>query len=150
MKRGPNGIILLLLLFMALGLVLGGFLLYQQASNPLTRVEKQLVGSWLIAEGQEEEPGAGITLNSDRTFQSSDGQFFGHWRITSGELHIEYKGERNWLGNSWIEKMLSGLKSQTTNRNQFDLTYDSGKEGIKLTELSDGTVSTLIRAEEWR
>ena len=75
-------------------------------------------------------------------------QFFGHWAIDSGKLHIEYRGERNWVGNSWFEKLLSGMKSQPLNINEFDLTFDADSKSLKLTELSEGKVSNLILAGE--
>jgi hypothetical protein len=148
MSSTPNKVTVVLLFFFALGLLLGGSLLYRPQINLLTKTEKQFVGYWLHVEHQEEEPGAGITLKSDRAFQSNSRQFFGTWAVVSGKLQINYRGVRNWGGNSWPEKLLNGMQSQPLNRHQFDVAFSEEGRRLQLTALGDSTVSKLIRAAE--
>jgi len=145
MNSNPNKVLAVLLCFFALGLILATTLLYQRQFKPLTNVEKQLVGTWLHTKAQEEEPGAGITLKSDRAFLCNSQQFYGTWAVVSGKLHIDYRGVRNWIGNSWLEKIQNGMKSQPQNINQFDMTFGPDGSSLKLVASSDSTVSKLVR-----
>jgi hypothetical protein len=143
--RSTPYIVLAILLSFALGIFLAGTSFYHRDYMPLTNAEKQFVGTWLHTEGQKEEPGAGITLKPDRTFLSNSQQFYGTWAVVSGKLHIDYTGVRNWVGNSLIEKLLHGMKSQPQNINQFDMTFGPDGSSLKLVASSDSTVSKLVR-----
>ena len=140
--------LIILVSLITIGLLLVILWLSQTQSTPLTKIETQLAGRWLNVEGQEEDPGFGITLDLDRKFRSNSGQFFGRWKVESGKLTIEYTSERNWGGDSWSEKIRNGMKSQPSYGHHFTFRLTDDGSRLELTELTEMEVTSFVRVPD--
>ena len=75
-------------------------------TTPLSRVEANLVGNWSQVSLPREEFLTGMQFESDRKFQSMDGEFTGRWWINNGKLNVKYWRNESTnvpFANAWKE-----------------------------------------------
>lgn len=120
----------------------------RQQEGALTSDELQLVGHWLVDTWQDDDPGVGYAFHLDRTFDANRRQFFGQWQITDGKLYVQYTSERNWGGNSWLEKLANGIQAQPVNSHQLDIEFGDDGRTVRLVEVSSGDVTKLMRPRQ--